>query len=409
MLRSQRLATLTLVVLLTALSAPAADSLAPRAERLLDEVDATIRREFYDPRLRGVDWTAEVARARARLREVRDEGRMYGVVNALLATLHTSHTAIYGRSSPFYYFLASTFGRNSPGYARAFGNGGVRMPDIGALMETRPQGVFTTWILEDGPADRAGLKVGDRVVDVDGRAWADLDSFRDRMGRAVTLRVQRQAGGPFLEVRVVPRLINPQDAFLDASRASARVVERGGRRIGYYHVWAFTDSRIYEQFQEMLHGPLGNVDGLVLDIRDGIGGGYPELLYPFLADVPRVGFTDRRGRKYAVGGRWTKPVALLINERSRSSKELYAYAFKARGIATLVGTRTEGAVTAARAYFMRDASLLYVAVSAVDVDGQILEARGVSPDVPIDRPIPYAAGRDPQLDRALEVVRQALR
>lgn len=375
---------------------------------LLDEVDRTMSEFFYDPALLDAAWRQRVADARSRIERVGTPAQTHAIIQDLLASLKTSHTAIYAPDNPFYYFLASTFGRGARGYERVFGREPARMPDAGFLVETNPQGVFVQSILEGGPADRAGLRVGDRVVSVAGGPWRGLTPFRVAPGQRVSLQLQSQSGGAVRTVAVTPRSIDPQEAFLQASRASVKVLPAGGRKVGYYHIWAFTDPRIYEQFQDLLHRDFRGVDGFILDLRDGIGGGFPDLLYPFLSGVPRVEFTDRSGRASTVGGTWTRPVVVLINQRSRSSKELYAYGFSTLPFATLVGTRTAGAVTAGRAFFMQDGSLLYVAVSRVAVEGRILEGVGVAPDVEVARPIPFSEGRDPQMQEALRLIQEKL-
>ena len=282
------------------------------------------------------------------------------------------------------------------------------MPDVGLLVEPHAEGLFVQSVLEGGPAEQAGLRVGDRILTVDGGAWHGVDTFRAKVGHTVILRVQRTPRAAPLEVRLVPRLINPQDAFIQAARASTRVITRGARRIGYYHIWAFSDPRVVDILEDTLRRGFRNCDGLVIDLREGIGGTYGALLHPFLGDLPNVEFFDRQGQVSTSGGTWKRPVVVLVNERSRSSKELYAYTFKKKRIATLVGTRTPGAVTGGSAFYLSNGSLLYVAVSRVLIDGESLEGRGVTPDVEVARPIPWSEGRDPQLERALEILVERL-
>jgi carboxyl-terminal processing protease len=406
-----QLITLALIMLWSASptwsqTTPAEQPMTPaRAQRDTDEIDETMRKEFLDPKMRGVDWAALVQKTRDRCSQIHDLDAFVDLVNNdLMAPLHISHTQLFAPDDPFYYFIASTFGHRSPGWKHAFSEDVARMPDPGFWVEKRAPGYFVIAVLEGGPAARAGLLVGDRIVSVDGAPWHGVDSFRGRVDKRVTIRVQRTADASSeRDITLVPRLIDPQDAFLAASRESAHVVEHGGKKIAYYHIWGFSNQRVYEQAAEILHQRnIKHADALVLDIRDGIGGSYPELMYQFESNIPEAEFTDRNGHSSEWGG-WSKPVVLLINERSRSSKELYAYAFKHMKIATLVGERTEGAVSAARAYFLKDGLLLYIAVSAVKVNGEVLEGKGVTPDVEVARPIPYCEGKDPQLERALDI------
>ena len=77
---------------------------------------------------------------------------------------------------------------------------------------------------------------------------------------------------------------------------------------------------------------------------------------------------------------------MLINEGTRSGKEVLAYGFKQYRLGELIGHRTEGAVLAATAFLIGDDGLLLLAVEDVLVDGQRLEGVGVTPtiEVPFD-------------------------
>ena len=70
----------------------------------------------------------------------------------------------------------------------------------------------------------------------------------------------------------------------------------------------------------------------------------------------------------------------------------------------MIGTRTAGALLAARAFLLYDDSLLLLAVDDVAVDGERLEGVGVAPTIEVPFPLRYAAGKDPQLDKAVEVL-----
>lgn len=379
------------------------------AQGHLDEVVRLVERHFYAPKSLDDRWRQKVQEARRCASEAQNPERVHAIIKDLLATLHTSHTGLYLPSEPFYYFLASTFGPRMEGFQEVFPAKKVLMPDSGMLAASSPEGVFVQSVLEGGPAERSGIRVGDRILAVNGRHWNDLESFRQRKGRKVAVTIQRLFEGPAQVVEIVPRLVNPQDAFLEASRNSARVLERGGCRIAYYHIWAFTDDRIYEQFADFSREHLAGCQGLILDLRDGIGGGDSERQWLMVTRTPRVDFFDRKGRKSGTsGGGWGGPLVVLINERTRSGKELFAAALKKAGRAVLVGTRTAGAGTGGQAFFLSDGSILYLAVAGVRVEGENLEGRGVEPDVLVDRPIPYSQGRDPQYERAIDVMVEKL-
>ena len=73
-------------------------------------------------------------------------------------------------------------------------------------------------------------------------------------------------------------------------------------------------------------------------------------------------------------------------------------------MARLIGALDNGAVLAATAFLMGNGDLLVLAVDDVQVDNERLEGVGVEPTVPVPFDNSYAGGRDPQLDRAVELL-----
>jgi carboxyl-terminal processing protease len=117
-----------------------------------------------------------------------------------------------------------------------------------------------------------------------------------------------------------------------------------------------------------------------------------------------MSLTERDGDRDVMNVKWRKPVALLINGGSRSGKEVLAYGFKKYHVGEVIGTRTAGALLAGRAFLLDDDSLLLLAVADVSVDGERLERRGVEPTIEVPFPLAYAAGKDPQIEKAVEVL-----
>jgi carboxyl-terminal processing protease len=110
---------------------------------------------------------------------------------------------------------------------------------------------------------------------------------------------------------------------------------------------------------------------------------------------------DRDGRIQLDNVKWRRPAAMLVNERTRSGKEVLAYGFEKYRLGEVIGSRTSGAVLAATAFLMRNGNLLLLAVDEVRVDGEQLEGVGVNPTIAVPFDSRYAAGTDPQLDRAI--------
>jgi carboxyl-terminal processing protease len=190
--------------------------------------------------------------------------------------------------------------------------------------------------------------------------------------------------------------------FLEGMRASARVLQANGRRIGYVHVWSYAGYAYQEALERLLSdGILRDADALIWDLRDGWGGAVPQYLDLFNPRAPTMRVTDRSGAHEFENVKWRKPVAMLINGGTRSGKEVLAYGFKKYQLGEVIGTQTEGAVLAATA-FLIGRGLLLLAVDDVQVDGERLEGVGVAPTIEV-QPV-FGEGDDPQLNRALALL-----
>jgi carboxyl-terminal processing protease len=389
-------------------SAPPSDS----GSALFDDVWRTVRDRFYDPSLHGLDWAAVRARYEPAVVAAQSDEARAALINTMLAELGASHTALYIRDDPAYYQLADIFSGKlrREGLDRIFPGGEVTYPGIGIF--TRLDGQWRTFIsgvIEGTAAARAGLLVGDEILSADGMPFHPIGAFRGKVGAAVALTIRRVVDGPAFALSVVPEDIRPSRMFLQGLEASARVIEGPrGARIGYVHVWSYAGAAYQRALERLIaEGPLKEADALIWDLRDGWGGAEPQYLDLFNPRAPSMQVINRDGAISTWSAKWRKPVAMLINGGTRSGKEILAYGFKKYGLGEVIGTPSARAVLASTAFLMSDGSLLLLAVSDVRVDGERLEGAGVTPTIDLPFDSAYAAGRDPQLDRAVEVLSHA--
>jgi carboxyl-terminal processing protease len=376
---------------------------------VLDEVWQTVRDHFYDPSLHGLDWVSIRTRYAPQATAAGSEEALGDVINAMLAELHASHTELYTPAEPAYYQLADIFAGalRHRGLERVFPDGKITYPGIGIFTSADAVGhIFVTGVIGDAPAQRAGLLVGDEIIAADGAPFRPILSFRNRIGSPVVLSFRRQAGGAVESTPVTPAELQPHEMFLEGLKASARLIPtENGLHIGYVHIWSYAGDTYQQALEQLLgEGVLKDADALVLDLREGWGGAVPDYLDLFNSRAPTMQVRDRNGRIRVDNVKWRRPAAMLVNERSRSGKEVLAYGFEKYGLGEVIGSRTSGAVLAATAFLMSNGDLLLLAVDDVRVDGQRLEGTGVDPTIAVPFDSRYSAGHDPQLDRAISVL-----
>jgi len=377
---------------------------------LFEEVWQTVHDQFYDPGFNGVDWTAARIPYAARAARATSLEDLAVLLNEMLALLRTSHTHLYTPLDPAYHHLLDIFSAGPLGkhIPALYPDGILSYPGIGLFTVVIDGEPFVRGALEGGPAHRAGLRTGDRLIDVDGAPFHPIRSFQGTVGRPVPIMIQRTPDPQSRRVLyVVPEHIKPRDLFLRAQEQSVRLIERDSLRIGYVRLWSYAGEVYHERLQEELaFGRLRDAAALILDLRGGWGGANPTYLNLFNTRVPRITQIERDGQRRTFDLQWRKPVALLVDEETRSGKEVLAYGFKRYGIGPVVGSRTAGAVVGGRPFLLTGGVLLYLAVADALVEGERLEGVGVAPDVDVPFSIPYADGHDPQLDAAIRTLVQ---
>ncbi|MEA2691156.1 MAG: carboxyl-terminal processing protease [Acidobacteriota bacterium] len=373
------------------LALPLAASPHPLFPALGREVVEIVRQSFLDAQKAGRWATANAGYADG----LTDSEAFRRATRERLAQLGASHTQYYTPEDVGYHELLAIF------------EGVLKRPaeyeGIGADLFEREGGWFVARTFPGSPAERAGLRRGDRIATADGAPFSPRRSFSGRSGKEVALGVERRRGEPLVTVRVTPRRVQPRDEWLAAQRESTRVLDFEDHKIAYALVWVCAGEEPRQLLADALSGPLAGAEALVLDFRGGWGGCNPSFLDLFNPASPELTRIDRAGRRSTFAASWRKPLVLLVDGGTRSGKEVVARAIQGHRLGTLVGERTAGAVVAGKPFLLADGSLLLLAVEDVLVDGEHLEGKGVAPDVAVPAELPYAEGRDPQLERALEV------
>ena len=375
---------------------------------VFQEVWQTVNDNFYDPQFNGVDWQAIQKKHEPLVKQTKSIDEAAVVINQMLSELNTSHTRFYTQTEPAYYQLLGIFNQGSfaEAIAKLFPNGNFNYTHIGIFTKNIDGKTFITGILDNTPAAQVGLQVGDQILAVDGQPYQPIASFAGKADQEVELSIQPTPDpNSIKKITIIPRKINPNTVLLDAMDNSIEIIEQEQLKLGYIHIWSYAG----EQYQELLedeiaYGRLKQADGLILDLRDGWGGATPNYLNIFTDKVPILTMVERDGRPRTIDYQWRKPVVMIVNEGTRSGKEILAYGFKQYGIGKTVGTKTAGAVLAGRPFLMQDGNLLYLAVADVFVNGERLEGKGVIPDIEVPFQVEYAGGSDPQKDKAIEVL-----
>jgi tricorn protease len=190
-----------------------------------------------------------------------------------------------------------------------------------------------------------------------------------------------------------------------------RVSELSQGRLGYIHIPSMDEAGL-DCFVRALYSDNFDKDAIVLDVRYNSGGYTHDQVLNYLVGKEHTFFRRRDGGQGMVlrshDRKWTKPVVLLINNRSFSDAEIFPSAFRTLGLGKLVGQPTGGQVIGTSRIRLIDGSYFMIPRMGVyTASGSNMENEGVAPDVLVEQqPEELAKGIDPQLDKAVEVLQQ---
>ncbi|MDP1562381.1 MAG: S41 family peptidase [Pirellulaceae bacterium] len=366
----------------------------------LDRVIAAVEERFYRNPLELPHYLTAKQSALAAVKECDDPLLFRDLVNRYLQSLNASHTYYSTPHDWEFYHLAAVF-ESLPDIQALFQHQPLAYPSIGVIVQQHNQRWIVADVLPGGPAADAGLLLGDVPLTVNGQPYSPVSVWWPLVDQPAKLVVDR--AGRRVEIEITPRKWHPREELLAALKASISVVDRRGSKVAYAHFYSYAGRHYHDVLEQAIQsGELDDAAALVIDLRYGLGGADPSYLSLFNRQIPRLDSIDRAGQTTTFSTVWRKPVVLLINETSRSGKEVLAYGAKQQGLATLVGTRTAGAVLAGSPIVIDGEDLLYLAVRDVLVDGQRLEHVGVSPHVEVPLDLENCHGIDHQREAAFE-------
>jgi tricorn protease len=271
------------------------------------------------------------------------------------------------------------------------------------------------------PLTEPGLKVkaGDFLIAVEGQpVKADREPyayFQNMADRNVTLTINDQPRTPgawTILVRTIPSEGNLR--YLNWVETNRRTVDKAtGGRVAYMHVPdTFTPGIV--MFDKYFAGQLGK-DGLIVDERYNHGGFSPDFYTEKLGRRVLLALAPREGQDIVPQMGYFGPKVMLVNERAGSGGDLFPYYFKKEKIGLLVGTRTWGGVIGMGGLppMMDGSSVTAPGWAWWEPNpggGWVVENHGVDPDVVVEqRPDLEVQGRDPQLEKAIEITLEGLK
>jgi tricorn protease len=376
----------------------------PRAEwaQIFRETWRIQREYFYDASMHGANWQAVYDKYRPLLPFVAHRADLSYLIAMVGGELMVGHSYISGP------------GDQPDGDPVPVGMLGADYTIENGRYRIRKIYTGENWNPElQAPLSAPGVQIsdGDYLLEVNGKPLLPpasiYEMFQGTAGRQTLLRVNRT---PSLEgsrvITVVP--VASEDALRTRAwiEGNRRLVDKlSGGRLAY--VWLpNTGMPGYTAFNRLYYAQQ-HKDGAVIDERYNQGGMVADYIVNEL-NRPLMGYFARRDGKpspspmVGIYG----PKVMIINESAGSGGDALPYYFKQQKIGPLIGTRTWGALvgTLQIPATIDGGGITAPSLAFYDVNGRwAVENEGIAPDIEVEiTPADAAAGRDPQLERAVQ-------
>ncbi len=244
--------------------------------------------------------------------------------------------------------------------------------------------------IADTPADQAGLKANDVILEIDGKKtknmgpYEAIEKLRGLPGTSVTLSIHREGWEDLKKMTIKREVIPIQSVkaeFLSPGYIYSRITK----------FQSHTGNEFKTKLQQLKTEH--EIDGLILDLRNNPGGLLHQAVSVADIFLEKGKIVYTKGRKadqntvftaHASGDKRQYPLVILVNEGSASAAEIVAGAIQAHKRGIIVGTQTFGKGSVQTIIPLPDgAGLRMTTATYYTPDDRSIQALGITPDVEV--------------------------
>lgn len=374
-------------------------------KNIVDEAWQVVNREYVDGTFNQVDWQA--TRQQLLSKNYKSREQAYTAIRQALEKLGDPYTRFMDPKQ-FKSLTNQTSGELS---------------GIGIRLEVNEntKSISVVEPIENSPAFKAGIKPGDGLVAINGKATKGMTLeaasalIRGEVGTPISLKLSREGKGVFD--------ITLRRAQIELPSVRYSLKQEGQLRVGYIRLNEFSSHAPTQMRRAIEALNKQKVNGFVLDMRGNPGGllhASIEIGRMWMESGAIVRTVDRRGDNEEFKANYSAitklPLAVLVDGNSASASEILSGALKDNQRATVVGSQTFGKALVQSVHSLSDGSGLAVTVAHYYTpNGTDIGHKGVTPDIKIDlseeqqkqlasNPALVATRNDPQYARAIAVL-----
>ncbi len=311
-----------------------------------------------------------------------------GAVKGMVSSLGDPHS-IYMDAKMYKEFMVETEG--------SFGG-------VGMVLGVKDKILTVVSPIEGTPSDKAGIKSGDQILQIDGKDTKDMaldeavSKIRGPEGTTVNLSI-RHENEPAKEVAL--------------TRSNIQIKTVAGKmlpdKIGYIRLSMFNENTGSDFNQKYKELEAEGMKGIILDLRDNPGGLLDEsvkVASKFVPKGPVVSVVTRDGHRETHSSNLEAikyPVAVLVNGGSASASEIVSGAIQDTASGTLIGTKTYGKGSVQTVLRLEGGAIKLTIAKYLTPNDRSINGIGIEPDIKVE--MPKDTTKDIQLDKAIDFVK----
>lgn len=378
-------------------------------KNIFNEAWRVNRDYFYDPSMHGVDWNAMKTRYEAFLPDVTTKSDLYRVMSWMFAELSVGHHRFDYTGDSRVEKEIITGGLLGADYVVK--NNRYQISKIYGGLNWNPD--LRSPLTEPG----VQAKIGEYIIKVDGQEVKATDNlykfFENKAGQIVALTLSSNANGSNAHTEQVTALDSERSLrnrdWVEGN--IKKVNEATDGQVAYVYV-PNTATGGHEYFKRYFY-PQANKKAIIIDERFNGGGQLADYVIDLL-NKPMQSYWDFRygNDMKAPSASIQGPKVMLIDETAGSGGDYLPYLFRRNNLGTLVGKRTWGGLVGVLGYpeFIDGGIVTAPNVAFYNEEGFGIENVGTPPDIEVEQtPKDVIAGKDPQLEKAIELILQQLK
>jgi len=285
---------------------------------------------------------------------------------------------------------------------------------IGTWIKEADGFILIEKIRENSAAELAGLRIGDKILAVDGemtqgKTAAEIGALlRGDPDTEVAMTIRRDEDEKIFEVKIIRQTFE-----IDAVR-DIRIV---GRAVGYMQITDFQEKTAEQMERGLVDLESKGMEALIIDLRNNQGGLLNQAVTLgslFLEQGKKIVSVNskievQKQEYFAADAKkiYDIPMVVLVNQFSASASEVFSAAMQDHGRATIVGVKTYGKASVQSLIPLDDVSALKLTTARyLSPHGQQIDGVGIQPNIVVEEGAPGTDSAQNQIKAALKILQQ---